>query len=160
MLIRTLVLLVSVLSHPLALAELPKILSSTPQYLPLEKAFGCQAHFVDKKLVIEWHIQPGYLLYTDSITIHLQPEGDNKVIQLVFIANQSPKTFDDPHLGQQQVYSGLLSLDIAVEPQSSIIEAKYQGCAEKGFCYPPSRCIFKLNNIEQSLERLDLGKIR
>ena len=53
---------------------------------------------------------------------------------------------DDPNFGKQEVYHHDFSAEIPVKTAGEItINARYQGCSEKGLCYAPQTKTFKLN---------------
>lgn len=105
--------------------------------LSVDEAYPLTVTLQDcQTIVVQWHIAPGYFLYKNKI--HFQTLDPQTAIAPAFFP---------PHvrvmnsiLGPHQVYSG--DLNIAVPITKTIndqltLQIHYQGCAEKGFCYPP-----------------------
>lgn len=104
--------------------------------LPVDQAFILSAN-VDqtKQITLEWLIAPGHYLYQKKFKFSLQ--GDGQLGTPVLPIGQ---TYDDPYFGPVTVYKEnvvkiILPLTQSDNAESLIVE--YQGCAEKGFCYPP-----------------------
>lgn len=120
------------------LASLLEPGSPDDEFLPPDQAFqlnvsSASADTVNVSLVIA----EGYYLYKEkfafesatpgiSIQKYQLPEGDIK---------------EDEFLGRTEVYHVNFSIDLALSGQSADgnfqLIAKYQGCADKGICYPP-----------------------
>ena len=91
------------------------------------------------ELLVRWIIAEGYYLYRDKISITLV---DGKGVTLGTAELPDGKVKHDEFFGDVQVYYDEVSARVAL--QRSAIEATditlqlgYQGCAEKGICYPP-----------------------
>jgi thiol:disulfide interchange protein DsbD len=105
--------------------------SSQSLILPVEEAFRFGSYSEDSDLRIFWQVLPGYYLYRDKFAISvagklvdvLLPEGDLRV---------------DEIFGEVQVLEGLV--EVSVELGADVlVEVHYQGCAAKGYCYPPQK---------------------
>ncbi|ACS43806.1 protein-disulfide reductase DsbD [Methylorubrum extorquens] len=87
----------------------------------------------DLSLRLRWTIAPGTYLYRDRI-------GASTVTgQWLPIHSAAGETKDDPNFGPTEVYHASAE---AVVPGASLagrrdVRVTYQGCAEKGVCYPP-----------------------
>ncbi|UYW28285.1 protein-disulfide reductase DsbD [Methylorubrum extorquens] len=87
----------------------------------------------DLSLRLRWTIAPGTYLYRDRI-------GASAVAgQWLPVHTEPGETKDDPNFGPTEVYHGSAE---AVVPGASLagqheVRVTYQGCAEKGICYPP-----------------------
>ena len=120
----------------------------TQELLPPEQAFQFFATLKDPHtLQANWQIADGYYLYKDKLALTL--EG---VSQTRLGAMQLPQgePYHDAEFGQVQIYRKQISLDIPLLRQSTAAEtikllAKFQGCADRGVCYPPMK-------TEQSLD--------
>jgi thiol:disulfide interchange protein DsbD len=91
------------------------------------------------ELLVRWIIAEGYYLYRDKISITLV---DGKGVTLGKAELPNGKVKHDEFFGDVQVYYDEVSARVAL--QRSAIDATditlqlgYQGCAEKGICYPP-----------------------
>ena len=93
------------------------------------------------ELLVRWIIAEGYYLYRDKISITLV---DGKGVTLGTAELPNGKVKHDEFFGDVQVYYDEVSARVAL--QRSAIDATditlqlgYQGCAEKGICYPPMK---------------------
>lgn len=115
------------------------------EFLPPDEAF---VFSYDRSaaggLQIDWEIAPGYYLYRDKI--RFEPLGAG--IELGAPELPPSESKDDPEFGVVQVYHGHQRARLPVvarrgdEPSS--VRVTYQGCAEKGICYPPIKKVVKL----------------
>ena len=118
-----------------------------PEFLDPEVAYRIELNVLaPKNLLAKFTIEDGYYLYqektrfsslTDGVTIEnvMFPEGKRKV---------------DEFFGEQIVYYNGMEVDLPLtrtrpEPEEVKIQVDYQGCAEKGICYPPMNKVFTLN---------------
>lgn len=87
----------------------------------------------DLSLRLRWTIAPGTYLYRDKIGAS---DGSDRELPVTTAAGE---TKDDPNFGATEVYHGAAE---AVVPGAALagvrdVRVTYQGCAEKGICYPP-----------------------
>ena len=121
-------------------------------FLPVDKAFKFQVYsFEDlKQLDIKFNIAPGYYLYKSKISISIDPILDFEFIK----ANGIIK--EDEFFGKQEVFYKKKKKKIISKsqlPNNYKVILKYQGCSEKGLCYPPVSKIINSSNIKNySLE--------
>lgn len=114
-------------------------------FLPVEKAFQADAAMTDAQHAqVRFSIVPGHYLYRERIKITL-PEGVAGEITAVDLPDGEEKK--DPNFGTQQVFHhdtvGTLTFT-GVPPAS--VQVRYQGCSEKGLCYPPQTKVLRLEN--------------
>jgi len=121
-------------------------------FLPVDKAFKYEVYsFEDlKQLDIKFNIAPGYYLYKSKINISIDPILDFEFIKADGIIKE------DEFFGKQEVFYKTTAIKIISKgqlPNSYKVILKYQGCSEKGLCYPPvSKIINSSNIINYSLE--------
>jgi thiol:disulfide interchange protein DsbD len=110
------------------------------EFLPPDEAFKLQLEpGPDNTLVARYTVAPGYYLYRDKITLSIkEPAG----VALDSLKLPKADEKDDPTFGKTYVYhnsftatAGLLGLPEG--PSRLMVAASYQGCSEKGVCYPP-----------------------
>ena len=87
----------------------------------------------DLSLRLRWTIAPGTYLYRDKIAAS---DGSGRELP---VGTQPGETKDDPNFGPTEVYHGATE---AIVPGAALaglreVRVTYQGCAEKGICYPP-----------------------
>lgn len=113
---------------------------SSDNFLPPDQAFVYSAEAIDgNTLRAHWDIADGVYLYQEKFKFELKdangitlgtpvlPRGDKKV---------------DETFGEMIVYHHGVDIDIpltrsTLDATDIILVAKYQGCADAGFCYPP-----------------------
>jgi thioredoxin:protein disulfide reductase len=86
-------------------------------------------------LVLNWTIAPGNYLYRDKIAA-TTPGGS-----AIEVSTESGEIKDDPSFGQTEIYRNYAQAVVAANllPQDGNIIVTFQGCAERGICYPPVR---------------------
>ena len=92
-------------------------------------------------------IAPGYYLYKERIKFDIKDASQGS-IQTVSLPNGEIK--DDPNFGRQEVYHHDFTASIVTENTTEIIEiqARFQGCSEKGLCYAPQIKTYTVSMLE------------
>lgn len=107
------------------------------QPIPVDQAFSVSAKlFGMDTLVVTWKITPGYYLYRDRI--HFSVEPPSSLGQLIF-----PQGIfkEDNILGKYQVYADGVTISVPIiqpDLDNTRLKVSYQGCAQDGYCYPPT----------------------
>lgn len=101
--------------------------------LPADQAFQFSTEKTSSTAIqAKWKIAKDYYLYQDRFHFETQPEV---MMQITY----PPATVEkDRQSGRVEGYNGELSIPVVFKTdQSSILlRVTYQGCSEKGFCYP------------------------
>lgn len=121
-------------------------LAANEDFLPPEKAFALTAQVVDKQTVrLNWQIADGYYLYQERISV----EADAPSKLAAFAMPKGVEKFDSNFNKTMIVYKHQLSVDVPIEKgnASMPLTVGYQGCAEKGLCYPPSTAQMKIDLV-------------
>ncbi|MEY3191016.1 MAG: hypothetical protein RIS10_1133, partial [Pseudomonadota bacterium] len=129
-------------SLDLLVKKLPTFnLTSDPdELLPPEQAFQFFAVVKDPNTIhVNWEIAKDYYLYREKIKFELIGSDSNKLGSFV-IPHGEPK--QDEAFGRVEVFHNELGFDIPVIRTGGVVEtitlqASYQGCADRGVCYPP-----------------------
>ena len=108
-------------------------------FLPVEEAFRFSAVADGASSIrLRWVVAGGYYLYRNRIKV----SGDSALAELG--APQFPEGLphNDAYFGEQQIYRGELVVPVPYArsgPAAGTLALKvvYQGCADKGLCYPP-----------------------
>lgn len=111
--------------------------NSEPEFLPVDQAFSLSVNSdTSGQVWATWHITDGYYLYRHQLKIDSQDEPS---LQFADIPQGEIK--QDPYFGEVEVYHHQLKLPLQVDesalPNNINFTIRYQGCAEKGLCYPP-----------------------
>lgn len=123
--------------------------NDTDNILPPEQAFKLQVELIDADhLQAHFNIAPGHYLYKNKIKFGLTPVS-YKISQLDLPQGDWKQ---DPTFGRTEVFHHSFSADmqlaLANSPNDTItVQATYQGCSEKGLCYPPQQRTFTLNSL-------------
>lgn len=112
------------------------------ELLPPDQAFQFLATVKDDHtLHVSWLIADGYYLYKNKLALAV---AENSQTRLADLRSLLPvgETHLDEEFGQVEVYRNELSLDVPLQRLSMVAEAleltaKFQGCADRGVCYPP-----------------------
>jgi thiol:disulfide interchange protein DsbD len=110
------------------------------QLLEPEQAFEFSASVKNgNTLYVNWEIAPAYYLYREKIKLELVNSEGTKLGDY-FVPNGLPK--QDEAFGKVEIFSESLNFDVPLlredhGKQTVKLRAYFQGCAERGVCYPP-----------------------
>lgn len=115
------------------------------KFLPVEKAFQFSSEQINSTtLKLNWKIAEGYHLYKSKFQFSLKPE----TARIVDIVLPKGVMLDDKTFGRQEVYQHDVNVTAKIKPDSAKgpvqLDVKYQGCSEKGLCYPPQTQVINL----------------
>ena len=82
-------------------------------------------------LKVNWSIEDGYYLYFDSILIK-----ENEKIVDFDVTNGMIIDHEDEFFGETKIIRNILEISSKEEIETNFIEIAYQGCSDRGFCYP------------------------
>ena len=115
------------------------------ELLPPDQAFKISAKAVTAdKLEISWEIAEGYYLYQNK----MQFKSKTEQIQTVTPVFPAGETKHDEFFGDVVIYRNSLKIPLSlVTGGASSIQllVQYQGCADRGICYPPQKKIFDMS---------------
>lgn len=119
--------------------------------LPAEEVFKVNAKKIDPNtFIIQWQIKPNYFLYSNRISITPEPNTNIHLGTLRFPPTENKV---DKQGKVFTVYRNQLSLPIGIlgeKPGETLVNVRYQGCSDDGFCYPPEIKKIKIT-IDQKL---------
>ena len=96
-------------------------------------------------LLINFKVADGYYLYKDKIKIY---SNKKEVFDIEF---PESKIKEDEFFGKSEIFEESFFIKIYVKDKINSLNIIYQGCAEKGLCYPPIRKDLFLNSIRPDL---------
>ena len=82
-------------------------------------------------LDIKWTIEDDYYLYFDSILLKTNQDNLQFTVKEVEIINH-----EDEFFGETKIIRNILEISSIEEIKTNLIEIAYQGCSDRGFCYP------------------------
>lgn len=110
------------------------------ELLQPEQAFEFSASIKDgNTLYVNWEIAPNYYLYREKIKLELRDANGVKLGDYS-IPNGLPK--NDEAFGKVEIFYEGLNFDVPLLRENSgeqtlTLVASFQGCADRGVCYPP-----------------------
>ncbi len=127
------------------LRQLLEVGASESEFLDADDAFQLHITATDaQSLVAYFSIAPGYYLYQDKLRFSGDADDTLGAYHL-----PDGKTKHDPYFGDVQIYPTDFSVDLALLPRDNAqtirLVAQYQGCADKGICYPPAKKAFTVS---------------
>lgn len=132
-----LVRLAALLVCLLPVAGLPQV--DPDDLLPVEEAFALEASAEDGALVLRWEIAEGYYLYRHAFGVESTASG--AVLAEPVIPRGEAQV--DEFFGETETYRDSVTIRVPVEraPADGGLTARvsFQGCADLGVCYPPTR---------------------
>ncbi len=119
------------------------LFSNDDEFLRVDQAFAFNFDQQNNQLHIDFDISDGYYLYRHQFKF----TSENARISIV----ELPKGIDheDEFFGIQQIYTKHLTFTINIEEanENAVVTVRYQGCADKGLCYPPTKKIMALDDV-------------
>ena len=110
------------------------------ELLPPDQAFQFSANVKNPTTIhVSWLIAKGYYQYREKTKVELIDAKD-VTLGNYELPHGLPK--EDEAFGRVEIFHDELSVDIPLvrsntQPQKIILKAYYQGCADRGVCYPP-----------------------
>lgn len=124
---------------------------SSDQLLRVEQAFRPQALRSDDTVEIVWAVEPAYYLYRKQFQVFV--EG----VEIPDVELPAGEISYDPFFDEElEIYRNEVSLRFPMDDNSEI-RVRFQGCADAGYCYPPSWVAFQPNSNSDSVDYLGLA---
>lgn len=113
---------------------LSAITGESNQFLPVDEAFEFDFRQQDGELLLSWTIADGYYLYKEQFKFA------GIAVSFSHPSYPAAMTIEDEFFGVTDVYyhQVLLRLPLTDISEDAELRVRYQGCAEAGFCYPPT----------------------
>ena len=110
-----------------------RFFSEIEEILPAKEVFKITILENNKNLEINWNIQEGYYLYLDSVGIEFDKnKGKYKIIS-ANLYDHEDEFFGKTKIIRNKLKISINNLEIS---DNKDIDIYYQGCSDKGFCYP------------------------
>ena len=109
-----------------------------------DEAFIFSAHIQDdESIILTWTIKENCFLYKDKFKTYLDTDlVENKKIEGEAIR------INDIYFGNVDVFYNSVRQTIDNTEHVGSVKVVYQGCNEKGFCYPPISKEIQVDNLE------------
>ena len=136
-----------IFSFSFADSESSSLYNKKSDFLPVDKAFKFKIYSSKdlKQLDIKFKIATDYYLYKNKIDIKIDPILNFDLIK------DNGEIKEDEFFGKQEVFYNDTTIKIIPKAPLSKgyqIILRYQGCSEKGLCYPPVTKIIDSSNIK------------
>jgi len=122
------------------------LFSNDDEFLKVDEAFAFNFNQQGKQLKVTFDIAEGYYLYRHQFKFNAKGSTISEV--------SLPQGLDheDEFFGVQQIYKQQLTFVINIEQANAdgIVTLRYQGCADKGLCYPPTSQTIETGKIASS----------
>ncbi|MDT4832315.1 Thiol:disulfide interchange protein DsbD [compost metagenome] len=132
-------------------------LNNSGDFLPVREAFRLSlVESTPTSVKLRFTNAEGYYLYRHRFQFRAEP-ADSGLGQPVLPPGKQ-KT--DEYFGDVEVYYGVLDIDLPIDPARTPpteLRVTYQGCADKGLCYPPETEVLKLADGPGASGSSDLG---
>lgn len=121
------------------------LFSNDDEFLKVDEAFVFNFYQEGNQLKLSFDIAEGYYLYRHQFKF----KGTNT--SLFDIELPPGIDHEDEFFGIQKVFVEPLNFNIDIQQASdnASIKISYQGCAEKGLCYPPTSKIVQLSSVSK-----------
>lgn len=107
--------------------------------LSADEAFSFSATLSQKnEILLNWKIAPGYYLYQDRLKVTASPATKLRITY----PQGELKHYDK---SKALVYVNSLTVPVFVQPSIKSLAITYQGCSDRGFCYPPQEAKLSLD---------------
>jgi thiol:disulfide interchange protein DsbD len=127
----------SLFDKPPAPAQLGTALNNSAEFLPVREAFKLSVISSSSESVkLRFVAAEGYYLYRHRFSFSSEPT-DIRLGQAILPAGQAKH---DEFFGDVEVYYEVLDIEVPVDNPDHRpfnLSVNYQGCADKGLCYPP-----------------------
>ncbi len=119
------------------------LFSNDDEFLKVDQAFSFNFDQQNDQLHISFDISEGYYLYRHQFKFTAKNARHSKIDLATGIDHE------DEFFGVQQIYKEKLNFTINIEQadENASITIRYQGCADKGLCYPPTKQVITLDTV-------------
>ena len=118
-------------ADPLTDSSIQGILKGPQDILPADESFRFSAFLQEDRIILTWELKENCFLYKDKFLITSFPKEP-----LYINTIQVPVMISDEYFGEVEVFYEKVTKSFVHNPLMKEISVKYQGCNEKGFCYP------------------------
>ena len=109
-----------------------------------DEAFIFSAHIQDdESIILTWTIKENCFLYKDKFKTYL----DTDLVENQKIEGEAIR-INDIYFGNVDVFYNSVIQTIDNTEDIGSVQVVYQGCNEKGFCYPPITKEIQVDNLE------------
>ena len=127
------ILIILIANNVIIAEQNSKFFSEIEEILPAKEVFKITILENNKNLEINWHIEEGYYLYLNSVGVEIDKnKGKYKIIS-ANLYDHEDEFFGKTKIIRNKLKISINNLEIS---DNKDINIYYQGCSDKGFCYP------------------------
>ncbi len=110
----------------------------------VQEAFPFNFIQENNQVILTWEILPEYYLYRDKIVI--TSSEDAKIGRIIMREGVS---YEDEFFGKVKIFTDSVNVTVPIleATNASTLKITFQGCAEAGFCYPPTTMSIPLSAV-------------
>ena len=108
-----------------------EILKGPQDILPADQSFKFSAFQKEDRIILTWELKENCFLYKDKFEIKPFP-----YVPMQIRTKETPILISDEYFGEVEVFYKKVTKTFDLNKITEKIVVKYQGCNEKGFCYP------------------------
>ena len=113
------------------------------EILPADEAFKLSVNkHSENRIILRWDMKENCFLYKNKFNIYSET-GNIGSIKIT----GSPNQINDIYFGEVTVYFDSVSLEILLNNENIKLDVSYQGCNERGFCYPTINKVVDVSNL-------------
>jgi thiol:disulfide interchange protein DsbD len=119
------------------------LFSNDDEFLRVDDAFIFDFHQQNEILKVSFNVTEGYYLYRHQFKFTA------KNAEFIPVVLPEGEHHEDEFFGVQQIFTGSLdfTIDISQADSDATLTIRYQGCAYKGLCYPPTSKVIDLSKV-------------
>ena len=121
----------SVYSEFLTTSSTKDLLKGFQDILPADESFKFSAFKIEERIILSWELKENCFLYKDKFEIKPFP-----YVPMQIRTKETPILISDEYFGEVEVFYKKVTKTFDLNKITEKIVVKYQGCNEKGFCYP------------------------
>jgi thiol:disulfide interchange protein DsbD len=131
------------------------LFSNDDEFLKVDQAFVLNFDQNDNQLHISFDSSEGYYVYRHQFKFTIENASFSPVELPQGIEHE------DEFFGVQQIYKDQLNITLNIEQadEGAVITVRYQGCADKGLCYPPTKKKISLDKVIQQSHSNDSSAV-
>ncbi len=123
------------------------LFSNDNEFLKVDEAFVFNFYQNKNRLEVNFDIAEGYYLYRHQFKFK------SNAARFSEVTLPTGTDHEDEFFGVQKVFTESLAFSVDIEQANAndSIKITYQGCAEKGLCYPPTTKIVQLSEVASAI---------
>ena len=111
--------------------------------MPADESFKFSAFQIEDRIILSWELKENCFLYKDKFKTY----SNTDLVEDQKIEGEAIR-INDIYFGNVDVFYNKVKQTIDKTEDLESLKVVYQGCNEKGFCYPPIHKEIQVDNLE------------